>query len=110
MINAKGCQTVFQVDKENPAKIRMCGNESKTQLICIDASKNYDVSAYVVLDTGKIESQNTLKILGFYFVLVTGPTANEHVKNIGKKYSARPWSIRHLKRMGIAPASSLFLR
>ena len=70
-------------------------NGSKTQLLCINPSNTCEAWSYINCDGKRIESGESMKILGFVFGQT--PDAKEHLKFVRKKYCARAWSIRHLK-------------
>ena len=57
-------------------------------------------TAYIKPETGdKIESSETLKILGFEFD--RNPNPGKQIDRIISKFSARTWSLRYLKRSGM---------
>ena len=75
-------------------------NSKKTQLLCVSSAVNCNQRSYLVTEEKeKIESQKTLKILGYHFG--TKPNVDAQVENLKKKFRARSWAIRHLKRAGI---------
>ena len=88
----RACQRVVV----NSAKVGMRVNPEKTQLMCISGSINYEVTSHLTVAGQKIESGDNLKVLGLY--LDSKCTMNAHVKSIKRKFAARLWIIRHLKR------------
>ena len=86
-------------------KIKMRVNEKKTQILCIHANKDSKITSYIRTDTGEINSTNKLKILGFYFD--STPTAVCHVTQVINKFYVKLWSLRFLKRSGMAASDLL---
>ena len=101
LIHAAGCQSMFRRIETNAGHIGMRVNSSKTQLLCISPSINYEISSYFRPsdDSEEIVSQDTLKVLGFAFG--RKPTVECHVKLIQSKFAARYWMIFHLKQNGV---------
>ena len=101
ILHAKQCQEFFVGVKERAAKVGMKVNDNKTQLLCINAARDSDTSSYIRLPGGnKIESQQTLKILGFRFD--TAPTIQAHVEHLRTSFRKRLWVIRHLFKAGLS--------
>ena len=73
-------------------------NSKKTQLLMVSPPNGYENEAFIDLQGGKIETTTKLKLLGFVFG--TTPDASEHVKEIGRKFRGRFWSLIHLRRAG----------
>ena len=64
------------------------------------------MESYIRLKDGsKIQSQKTLKQLGFYFS--NKPGVEEHICQISEKFRRRVWSIRHLKQTRVPPCDLL---
>ena len=75
-------------------------NDAKTQLLCISDNCNAEVKSYVDIDEDiRIESEETIKILGFVFG--NRPNVSEHVKHLSKKFNNSIWVLSHLIRVGI---------
>ena len=89
-------------------EIGMKVNEGKTQLLCISGNNNIKVTSYIRPESGKeIKSSEELKILGFWFG--TKPTVDVHVNKLKEKFRSRLWSLRHLKRSGMASSDLLYV-
>ena len=74
----------------------MVVNPAKTQLMCVTNAINYEVQSYIILGGYDIESSSTMKILGF--TMDSRGTMTGQIAAIKKKFAARIWIIRHLKR------------
>ena len=72
-------------------------NKKKTQTICITTAINYQIRSSIEVGGELITSQDTLKVLGFTFG--RHPTMQAHIDAIRRKYGARAWFIRHLKKV-----------
>ena len=69
-------------------------------MLCISPSGDSNISTYIYTPEGqKIESGESLKILGVYFG--QRPTAEAHLAAITQKFYARLWLIHHLKNSGV---------
>ena len=79
-------------------------NDAKTQLLCVSTAINYQVRASIDMAGGTLVSGDTLKVVGFTFG--RRPGAGEHVVALRKKYGARAYIIRHLKKIN-TPADLL---
>ena len=79
-------------------------NGAKTQMICINASKD-DVRSYMNVDGKRIVSGDQLKILGFIFG--RRPDVSTHVNYLLGKLRRRLWVIDNLKFAGMKPDSLL---
>ena len=99
-IRSKGCEKMFEVIKHNGAEVGMQINPAKTQLLCISANNNAEIRSHICVDGKKLESEKTLKILGFTFG--ERPSAHYHVDNLISKFNRSIWSIFHLKRAQLA--------
>ena len=71
-------------------------NPHKTQMVCMSASTEFEVSSYIRIGEEVVESGDTLKIVGFHFG--KHPNINLHFENMKKKFYARVWAIRNLKK------------
>ena len=78
----------------------MTVNEKKTQLLCVTATNTSLVNTYIRTEGGsKIESQKSLKLLGFYFS--DKPNVTEHITKMAAKFRGRLWFLRHLKKAAL---------
>ena len=98
-LHAEKLQAVMQTVKENTAAIGMLVNPEKTQLVCVSASTQYDVRAYIQDGQTRKKSTDKLKILGYTITSKGNPS--EHVAEIRRNYGRKVWYLRHLKRVGI---------
>jgi hypothetical protein len=99
------CEKLLRGVKEKSAELGMKVNSSKTQLLSISTAGTN--SAYIRPDGNeKIESSNTLKILGFNFS--DKPTLDCHVNATVKKFNKNVWTLIHLRRANI-PQSDLVI-
>ena len=96
MIHAGDLENYFDLIRRNSTDAGMLVNPHKTQLLCITNAINYEVKSFVRLEGENIESSETLKILGFH--LDKKCSMNAQVAAIKRKFAARIWIIRHLKR------------
>ena len=80
-------------------------NSAKTQMLCISASKNNEVTSYIRTDRNEIRSGEGLKILGFNFD--KRPNAAHHVTIVINKLYGKLWTLRFLKRSKMAPSNLL---
>ena len=95
MIRAYESENFFNTVETSCTSLGMSVNAKKTQLLAISPS-NEDVSTHIKLPNGqKIESQETLKILGFVFG--KKPNVSEHIKHLSTCFRSRLWLIRHLR-------------
>ena len=88
VVRATGCEEVFKTISRNAASIGMQVNAGNTQLICISSLFTH-CSSYFMADEQRIDSQESMILLGFAFNLVK------------KKYRARSWLLWHLKSAGL---------
>ena len=99
-IRAKKCQQMYNEISVNGQQIGLKINCKKTQIICISGVHETEQHTYIdAMNEERIESQTSLKILGFHFG--TKPTVEAHINELKKKYRRRAWIIRHLKRAGL---------
>ena len=102
VLEATKCQEFFHRIVESAAAVGLSVNEKKTQLLCVSAAVDSNVSSYITLKDGsKIESQETLKQLGFTFS--KKPTIDEHLKQTAEKFRRRLWFLRYLKKAMVPP-------
>ena len=67
--------------------------------MCVNATIGSDVTSYVQIDGERLTSQNSIKILGFHINKKADMT--DQVEQLKKKFRARAWVIRNLKRSGL---------
>ena len=100
IIHAKDCQDFYCTVTKNAEQLGLSVNAKKTQLLCVSPAINSVPSSYIELPTGqKITSQKSLKVLGY--TLGASPGNTEQVQELKRKYWARAWIIRNLKRAGL---------
>ena len=86
--------------------VGMVVHTGKTQLLCIAETKAYVPRAHFFdMDGNKIQNQNSMKILGFFFS--ADPDMNAQVVDIKRKFRARIWSLRHLGHVGFSESDLL---
>ena len=73
----------------------------KNQLLAIDPSHRRNCKTFINIEgndgnSEQLVSGTELKILGFYFG--ENPGASKHVYHLKRKFWARAWVLRHLKR------------
>ena len=74
-------------------------NNNKTRLLCISAAKSYVPNTFFNTPDGhKIESLESIKVLGFHFD--RSPNFRENMRVIQRKFKSRVWALRHLKKNG----------
>ena len=95
-------QNVFRHIVRRAERKGMKVNASKTNVICISDSQNFDVRAHFFDSDGtKISSGPKMKILGWHFS--SSPTVAAHVEVIKRRFRERYWVLRHLKRNSFSP-------
>ena len=98
---AVNTQNGFRSIKHNAEEIGMVVNTSKTKLITISDALNYRPRAHIFDSDGtKIESGDTMNILGFH--LSDRPGVHAHVDITVKKMRIRYWILYHLRRVGFS--------
>ena len=99
-LHAQECELFFNSVVKNANEIGMRVNESKTQMLCLSTSIDYDVCSFIRTPSGqKIESGDTLKILGFHFD--SNPSIEHHIEQLITKVRKRSWVVRNLKKAGL---------
>ena len=94
-------QNVFRSVVRKATSIGMKDNTSKTNLLVISDSLNYETAAYIEGSDGeKIVSGDAMKIPGFWFS--RRPKVALHVANLKKKMRRRYWVLIHLKVFGFS--------
>ena len=81
-------------------EIGMQVNSKKTQMLCVHPCIHNHVETYIRAGEDKIESTESLKILGFSFN--NKPNANYHVRGLIERFYDRLWTLRFLKRAGLS--------
>ena len=100
-VHASQLSSECQRTEEWAKSIGMQLNLSKTQLLCITGSINYEVNSYLKINRDIIDSGQTLKILGYH--LSSKPDCSAQYDDIRRKAAMRAWLIRHLKKLGVPP-------
>ena len=96
---AVNTQNAFRSVKTKAEEIGMVVNTSKTKLITISDALNHRPKAHFYdTDGTKIESGETLNILGFH--LSDRPGVHAHIDHTVKKMRQRYWTLYHLRRVG----------
>ena len=93
---ARGAERFYQDVTANADERGMRVNPEKTQLLCISAAIHSDVSSYIVVAGRRVDSNKTMKIVGYTFGSKPGPAA--HVEQILRKCVARSWILHNLKK------------
>ena len=101
-ILAKKSEKQFANVEEMATDIQMRVNSKKTQLLCIHDNKFNEINSYIRTRTDNINSGSTLKILGFNFN--NNPSATHHVLGVIQNFYNKLWTLRFLKRSGLARA------
>ena len=91
---------VFDELGQASGELGMKINPLKTQLLCISSAASTTTSSYIRHTGGKIESNDELKILGFWFD--KNGTVKLHVTKMLDKARSRTWSLRKLRRSGLS--------
>ena len=99
-LRAVGCEELFAAIAHYAKAYGMRVNAAKTQLLCLSAAVNSEVTSHAFLGEKKtlIKSADSLTILGFMFGCK--PSVAAHMDLIKQKYHARAWLLRHLKAAG----------
>ena len=98
-VHAKDSERMFETVCKNAEVVGMKVNRQKTQLLCVSASKNYDVRSFIHSDGKIVQSGDSLKVIGF--TLGRKPCLEPHVATIKRKVLTKIWMLRHLKRTGV---------
>ena len=97
---AQKSEVMFDKIADMATEINMRVNKAKTQLLWIHANKNSEIRSYIRTNEGEIMSGDQLKILGFLFN--KDPSAVYHVEQLVEKLYKKFWSLRYLKKSGMA--------
>ena len=98
-VHAEKSQEIFNTVTLRANNICMRVNEKKTQLLCISSNLTSTVTSYIRHGNEKIESTDSLKIIGFMFS--NKPNVGLHVDYMIKKAKRKLWTLRHLKQAGL---------
>ena len=96
---AQKSEKIFNNVQSVANDVGMKVNARKTQLLCIHASNNNEITSYIRNGGDEIVSTNTLKILGFNFS--PEPSAVFHVTTVINKFYGKLWTLRFLKKSGM---------
>lgn len=77
-------------------EIGMKVNCKKTQLLCLTPDNGYSAWASISIPDGRINSTNSMKLLGF--LLGTAPGVSDYFEFLRRKFWARFWRLNHLRR------------
>ena len=92
-------QNAFRSVKTKAEEIGMVVNSAKTKLLTISDALHYRPRAFIFdTDGTKIESGDTMNILGFH--LSDRPGVHAHIEITTKKMRLRYWTLYHLRRVG----------
>lgn len=95
---AEGTENAFKCIKTEAGTKGMAVNNDKTTMLCVSDSLNYLPCAFIEDGNSKIESVNSMKLLGFDFS--DRPTVAAHVRAVCRRMKRKYWSLRHLKEIG----------
>ena len=87
---------------EKASSIGMKVNCKKTQLLVISPPDGYVFSSHTTILGETVNSENSLKLLGFVFG--NEPNVAAHVGEIKRKFRSRFWSLMHLRKSGFGGA------
>ena len=100
IVHAAKSEELFRSVTIRAAHIGMRVNQKKTQLLCVSASSSANISSYIRANDERIHSTNELKILGFIFG--NKPSVKPHVEYMLNKARKRLWTLRQVKKAGLA--------
>ena len=92
--------------RQKASDLLMRVNEKKTQILCISTNHD-DNRAYIETASGRLESKDSLKILGFTFG--SDPSPKEHIATVKKKVRSRLWGLENLRTSGMGQDDLLFV-
>lgn len=110
-VHAQETDRFFENVSTTADSIKMRVNQAKTNILCMSASVHDEVLAYIRpcikgLTTESV-SGPTLKIVGFNFN--SSPTVKHHITIMCNKFRSKLWSLRKLKRNGMAQSDLIFI-
>ena len=77
----------------------MVVNSGKTKVLCISDAQTYKAVSFLLDGDGcRLESGETMKILGFHFN--SRPSCHAHVEALRKRMREKVWVLRHLGKAG----------
>ena len=95
---AYGTQNAFVSITGNAKYKGMVVNTEKTNIICVSDSLKYTPRTFIEDGQSRIESTDSLKVLGFDFT--SKPNVSKHVEGIAKKLRRQFWVLLHLQKLG----------
>ena len=98
-IHAKFCENKFENIKRRADNIGMVINADKTQLLCVSDNNFCEVKSYLIADDKRVDSVDSLKILGFVFD--SKPNVSAHVNYCISKFNKALWALTHIRRANI---------
>ena len=95
------CQNAFRTIVRRSGERGMKVNSRKTAMVCVSGAQTYRAKSHIMTAEGeKIESGDSMKVLGFTF---SGkPTVHAHVKSLCRGMRKRFWVLYHLRRAGFS--------
>ena len=96
---AQKSESIFENVCDLAKNIHMKVNSKKTQMLCVHANKDNQITSYITTGSDEIVSSPSLKILGFTFG--TEPNANKHVLMANDKMYSKLWTLRYLIKSGM---------
>ena len=97
-VHAPGSEKVFSVTKKKSGDIGMIVNDKKTQMLCIHP-KGDQMKTYIRAGEDLIESEATLKILGFTFG--STPDLTKNTESLTSSFNRKLWGLQYLKGAGM---------
>ena len=92
-------QNLFRIIVSKAESRGMVVNKGKTKILCISDAQTYKARAYILdADGQKLQSGNTMKILGFH--LDSRPGVHAHIDALKRRMRETTWVLRHLKLAG----------
>ena len=85
------CEKLFGTITTNARRMGMKVNPEKTRLLCVSSAIHSNVSVHIRTDHSRIESEDSLVMLGFRFG--SRPTIAEHLVHLRQKFNVRSWMI-----------------
>ena len=99
LLHSPESEAIFDEIDGTSEKLGMIINPTKTQLLCITGSRDYETSSYIRHKDKEIRSSDSIKILGFWFD--GKPSVGYHVERMLAKTRSRLWPLRRLKKSGL---------
>jgi hypothetical protein len=95
MVRVKESENEFEAVKEAAERIKMQINGEKTQLLCVSYPGVRLVRSEATINGSKIQSSETLKIVGFVFN--NRPDASAHIAHTEKRFYDLVWVLKNLR-------------